>query len=499
MTSNFIAIDLGAESGRLVRGTIENEHISLEELHRFNTQGTEVRGHLYWNVLRFYEEILAGFRAGAAEIKAGTLKGIGVDTWGVDFAILDRDGNLSGLPYHYRDREMNEAFASLFDVFTKEEIYEITGIQFLSLNTIVKLHALVRGGHPCIQGPGKTLLMMPDYFNYLLTGEMASEYTEASTSQLLNARTRSWHVPFIEELGLDPAMFQPTAQPCNALGSLLPSIAGPVDALKDVPVHLIGSHDTASAVAGTPLVTARSAYLSSGTWSLLGMELPGPVISNDALAKNFTNEGGVGDTIRFLKNIAGLWLLQQSKAAWEERTGDALDYGTIVNEARKVGISGSIINPDDPRFFNPSNMLDEIRDACLETAQVPPRTIDEFASIIFTSLALRYRQVIGELESLTGTSIDYLHVVGGGSKNTLLCQYTSSATNLPVCAGPDEATSLGNIIAQAISAGMIDDLAAGRRIIANSVIPVEFEPVNPEIWDKINTEKYIPYFIENKR
>ncbi|MEX2680858.1 MAG: rhamnulokinase family protein [Candidatus Sigynarchaeota archaeon] len=499
MASKYVAVDMGAESGRLLLGNIANDKLEVKELHRYKTQGTEVHGRMYWNVLRFYEEIIAGLKENVKQVEGSSIDGIGIDTWGVDFVILDRHDNLVGLPYHYRDPVMNAALDDLLRIIPREQIYEKTGIQFMSLNTIVKLHALAKDGHPCtIPGVGKSFLMMPDYFNFLLSGEKAIEYTDASTTQLLDATTRDWIVPFLEKIHVDAAMFSKPVQPGRVLGHVTPALLEKIG-LKSATVHLTASHDTAAAVAGTPITSRNAAYLSSGTWSLLGVELDRPVLTRKALEMNFTNEGGVNGTIRLLKNIAGMWLLQQSKARWEMETGSRLDYEYIMDEAKKCEYFDSIVFPDDhSRFLNPHNMLDAIRNACKDTGQKPPRKFGEFAALVFASLALRYRQVLGMLQDLTGTRIDTLHIVGGGSKNKLMCQYVADATGVPVLAGPDEATSIGNIIVQAISNGEIRDIKAGRKLVAASFPPRRFEPASQERWNRLFDEKYVPMFIEKK-
>jgi len=494
MSAKYIAVDMGAESGRLVLGNIGDGRLEIKELHRFKTQGTEIHGHLYWDVLRFYDEIIGGIKSNANAFKGEPIDGIGVDTWGVDFVILDEHDNLLGMPYHYRDAEMNAALPSLLDTIPRDEIYEKTGIQFMSLNTIVKLHALVKGNHACMID-GKSFLMMPDYFNFLLTGEKKIEYTDASTTQLLDAKSKDWYLPFFETLGINPEMFTSPVMPGAVLGDVTPALRDRMGVEKAT-VHLTTSHDTASAVVGCPLTSKNSAYLSSGTWSLLGMELDSPILTKQALEMNFTNEGGYGGTIRLLKNIAGMWLLQQSKTKWEQDNSVQLDYEWIMKEAKKNEASGSLVNPDQERFLNPPNMLEAIRDACKETGQVPPKSFGQFAATIFSSLALRYRHVIAMLSELSGTTIDYFHVVGGGSKNRLLCQYTADATGIPVLAGPDEATSIGNIIVQAISNGEITGVQEGRGIVATSFPPLLYEPQDPDRWTRLYDEKYVPMFIE---
>ncbi len=493
--SNFIAIDLGAESGRLVLGTIDgNETLSIKEISRFPTQGTPVHGRLYWNVLRFYEEILKGFEACSRHVQRGNheLKGIGVDTWGVDFVMLDAHDNLVGIPYHYRDAGMLAAYDTFFDVFPRDEVYRVTGIQFMALNTLVQLHALRSGNHPCMS-VARSFLMMPDYFNFLLTGYKVLEYTDSSTTQVLDARTKTWHVPFIDRLGLDQGLFPSPVLPGRPLAPVAADLASKFDMLRDVDVHLVGSHDTASAVIGTPLRTNHTAYISSGTWSLLGVESDEPVLSKDALDRNFTNEGGVGGKIRVLKNIMGLWLIQQAKKSWEVRTGCPVSYDAIVKQARDAGLPKSLVFPDDPRFLNPPDMLEAIRASCIETGQEPPSTLGEFAATIFASLACRYKEVTLDLEHVLGTRVDGLHVVGGGSRNELLCQYTADATGLPVESGPDEATAIGNVIVQAISSGLVSSISKGREMVQSSFPVARHEPrAATAEWQSLYDHVYVP-------
>ncbi|MHA1368535.1 MAG: rhamnulokinase [Promethearchaeota archaeon] len=496
--SNYISIDIGAESGRIILGNLsESGILTLKELYRFKTQGTPIHDRLYWNVIRFYEEILKGFNKNRNALKGKEINGIGIDTWGVDFVILDDKFNLLGVPYHYRDKVMTAAFDSLFEIIPREEIYNKTGIQFMPLNSIVQLHALARDDYPCIK-LGKYFLMMPDYFNFLLTGQLACEYTDASTTQLLDAVTKQWHEPFLKSIGVPTRLFLEPKMPGVKLGNVAPSIVQNITVLKNIPVHLVGSHDTASAVVGCPLKTQDSAYLSSGTWSLLGMELDKPILNKYAMERNFTNEGGVDGKIRFLKNIMGLWLLQQTKKSWEKKTGENLDYPQIMKLASKSSRVNSIIFPDDRKFLNPVDMIDEIVAACKETNQDIPKTIGEFAEVIFKSLALQYRKVIEDLQQVTKKKIDNIHVVGGGSKNSLLCQYTADATGKTVFAGPSEATAIGNTIVQAISTGEIKDIKAGREIINDSFSPRKYEPNNTKIWTELYEHKFIPLFLEKK-
>ncbi|MHA1996495.1 MAG: rhamnulokinase [Promethearchaeota archaeon] len=488
---SYLAIDIGAESGRFVGGQLVDEKLSLEELYRFRTQGTEILGRLYWNLMRFYDEIIEGLRLNAGRMGDEKLDGIGIDTWGVDFVLLDEQDQLISSPFHYRDKVMasyEKPFTADFDPL---ELYSITGMQQLPFNSAVQLYALQREEH-CSLKHGKTFLMIPDYFNFLLTGNKMVEYTDASTTQLLDARTKKWHGPLLEQLNLPLGLFPTPAMPGQPLGTVHESVLASAPVLKDVAVHLIGSHDTASAVIGCPLKNDHSAYLSSGTWSLLGMELKEPVLTRDAMESHFTNEGGFGGMIRFLRNIMGLWLLQRCKSTWEMQRNVSITYDTIIHDAKENAGLDVLVDPDDPRFLNPSDMLEEIRLYCRETGQPVPKKIGEFSEIIFKSLALKYRQVIESMEKVTGKAVEQLHVVGGGSKNAHLCQYTAEAINRPVIAGPDEASATGNIIIQAISTGEVKDVKEGRDIIINSFTPTTYTPSSPGRWDDIYQSTYLP-------
>lgn len=489
----YVAIDMGAESGRLILGELSGDSITVRELHRFKTRGTRVQGRLYWNVLRFYEEIVEGLHRARGQLPPGSVNGVGVDTWGVDFVLLDAQDNLTGLPYHYRDPVMLDAYPTFQAACSPEKIYAATGIQFLPFNTIVQLHALRRLSRGAIDR-ARSFLMLPDYFNFLLCGEKALEYTDASTTQLLDARTGRWHGPLLDWLGIDPALFPDPRQPGAVLGTIGPAAGEHGEVLDGVPVHLVGSHDTASAIVGCPLSSKRSAYISSGTWSLAGVELDAPVLTQDAMRANFTNEGGVGGKIDFLKNVMGLWLLQESRSSWARASGIAPGYDEIVALAGRA-MAGSfppLVFPDDPRFLNPPDMVTEIRAACKATGQPVPASVGEVAATIFASLAMRYRQVMASVEPLAGFTIDAIHVVGGGSRNALLCQCTADAVNVPVIAGPDEATSIGNVIAQAVSSGELASVEDGRKCISRSFEPVRYVPRVPETWRQQYEDVFLP-------
>ncbi|MBD3187235.1 rhamnulokinase [Candidatus Bathyarchaeota archaeon] len=486
----YLAVDLGAESGRLLLGNLQDEQLQVRELYRFKTQGTDIHGRSYWNVLRFYDEIINGLQENAGEISEDPIDGIGIDTWGVDFTILDANNQLIGTPYHYRDKQMNSYLEGFLEVFSRDELYDITGMQQLPFNSIVQLYGLVQEEH-CSIKEGATFLMIPDFFNFLLTGIKKVEYTDASTTQALDARTKDWHWHYFKKIGVNEDMFSTPVQPGHVLGKVDEHLERVIPSIKGTQVHLIASHDTASAVVGCPLESRRAAYLSSGTWSLLGSELKEPILTMEAMKDNFTNEGGIEGTIRFLKNIMGLWLLQQVKKSWEVKANETLTYEEIIHQARLHENFTSLILPDDPRFMNPPSMVEAIQQACRETGQPIPYKLGEFAETIFKSLALRYREVFLSLEQLSKSRIECLHVVGGGSKNEYLCQYTADALNIKVSAGPIEATSLGNIIVQAISAGEIVDVEHGREIIRNSFTPRIHIPMEPETWDDLYTTNYL--------
>ena len=476
---NYLAFDLGAESGRAILGQMEKGRLTLRELHRFQNRMVPVHGHLYWDILHLFAEIQYALQLAGREKIA--LAGIGVDTWGVDFGLLDRDGNLLANPVAYRDHRTDGMMEKVFAQMPREEIYRLTGIQLMQINTLFQLYALVEAQSPLLQ-IAQRLLFVPDLINFMLTGRQVTEFTFATTSQLFNPNTRNWAEPIFTQLGLPRHLMAEIIEPGAVIGPLrreLRQAAG----LNEVPVIAVGCHDTASAVAAVPAVVENWAYLSSGTWSLMGVEATAPVINAAAAEMNFTNEGGVAGTMRLLKNSMGLWLLQECRRQWQ-REGRQHEYAQLMREAEMAAPFRSLVNPDAAAFLNPESMPQAIVDFCRRTQQPVPQSEGEFARCVYESLALQYRRVGAMLETLQNKKIEVLHIVGGGSQNTLLNQFTADAIGKPVFAGPAEATALGNIAVQALATGEFENLAAARQAIKNSFAIQEFQPRATAPWDE---------------
>jgi rhamnulokinase len=444
-STTVLAIDLGAESGRVMAVSFDGAALHMRELHRFPNVPVMVRGTLHWDILRLWGDIQIGLAKGTALQPAS----IGVDTWAVDFGLLDSDGRLIGNPVHYRDARTNGVMARVCDQLGRARIFEHTGIQFLPFNTIYQLAATPRAQ----LNQAHTLLTVPDLLNYWLTGARVCEFSNATTTQLLDPRTRNWSDNLIDALDLPRHIFPAVVEPGTKLGEF-----------DGVPVIAPACHDTGSAVAGTPLKSAHSAYISSGTWSLVGIETTAPLMTAEALAANLTNEGGAYGTTRLLKNVMGLWIVQQCRATWE-RDGHTYSYADLMHLA-ELSQCDTLIDVDDARFLAPGDHPQRIREWCTEHAQPAPETHADIMRCIYLSLAHAYAGVLHTLQTLTGQPIDALHIVGGGSQNTLLCQMTEHATGLPVIAGPVETTVLGNALVQLIALGEIRDLAEGRALIA---------------------------------
>lgn len=475
----FFAVDLGATSGRTIAGFITDGKVKLEELTRFPNNLIETGGHFYWDIYALYFEIIKGLKLVAR--RGLKIESIGIDTWGVDFVCIGDDGALLRNPIAYRDPytfgAMDEYFAN---AVSKEEVYRATGIQFMNFNSLFQLYAMKRDGNSALKNASK-ILFVPDALSWMLTGKAVCEYTIASTSQLLNPVTKDLDEKLLGSLGLERGMFGEMVMPGHEIGVLTEEVQK-MTGLGAVPVIAVAGHDTASAVAAVPAKDEHFAYLSSGTWSLMGIETKEPIINELSYKRNFTNEGGVEGTTRFLKNICGMWLLERCRKEWGD---DApADYGTLLSEAMKVEAFRSIINPDDEMFANPSNMQQAIKDYCAKTGQHVPEGYAEICRCIFESLALRYRQVAGYLKEMASFPIDTLHIIGGGSLNDYLNQFTANATGLTVLAGPQECTALGNIMLQAKAAGEVGDIFDMRRIIADSIMMKRFDPKDKDEWDK---------------
>ena len=474
---DFFAIDLGATSGRTVLGSIQDGKLSQRELTRFPNNIVQTGGHFYWDIFALYNEIIRGLKLVAD--KGIAIQSIGIDTWGVDFVCIGRDGGILRNPYSYRDPQTEGCVEKLkrlkveklkaipfftFSPFHLFNIYEKTGIQFMDFNSIFQLFAMRKRGDSALEAADK-VLFVPDALMYMLTGEAVCEYTILSTSQLLNPRTREIDEELLDFVGMKRSQFGRYVNPCDVVGTLTPEVQR-LTGLGPVPVVAVAGHDTASAVAAVPAKDEHFAYLSCGTWSLLGIETEEPIISEKSYEYNFTNEGGIEGTTRFLKNICGMWLLERCRKEWTDAPAD-------VNEINKAAMTApafrSIINPDDPRFANPSSMVEAIKSYCSETGQPLPETYQQQARCIFESLALRYREVLGYLKELAPFPIERLHVIGGGTHNQYLMQMTADSIGLPVVTGPAEGTAIGNIMLQAKAAGLVGDRFEMRKVIAQSI------------------------------
>jgi rhamnulokinase len=479
--SKFLAFDFGAESGRAIVGILDGKKISFEEVHRFPNRQTKILGHLHWDVLALFEDIKKGMSL-AVQKGHGDISSIGIDTWGVDFGFVGKDNEMLGFPFCYRDSRTNGMMEKVFEKIPKEEVYALTGIQFMQLNSLYQFYS-AKLANPELFPVVDKFLFMPDLFNFLLTGEKKCEYTIASTSQMMNARTKSFDPKIYSALGLPLNIMAPIVMPGSIVGKLLPEVAAETG-LKEVDVVAVGCHDTASAIAAVPAQGKDWAYLSSGTWSLVGIESGEPVISNTTFENNFTNEGGIYGTIRFLRNVMGLWLLQETRKSWQ-RQGEDFKYDELVKLAEEAKEFKCIVDPDDDIFLNPPDMPAAIVEYCRKKGLTPPQTKGEFVRCIFESLALRYKAVIEKINTMTGKKISKLHIVGGGSQNEMLNQFTADACGIPVVAGPVEATALGNILVQAIAKERIGSIDKAREIVANSFPVKTYQPKNSEKWNEV--------------
>jgi len=467
----FFAFDLGATSGRSMIATLQDGKVSIKELTRFSNKIIRIHDKYYWDIFALYEALKEGLATAASQNIR--LDAIGIDTWGVDFVYLGEDGSLLSQPRSYRDPYTNGVPEAYFELIPKKTVYERTGIQIMNFNSLYQLYAAKCENYSPLKA-AKDILFMPDALSYLLTGEKICEYTIASTSQLLNLETKKMEREFIELLGINSSILQPLVMPGTIIGPLLESIAKECD-LPPVPVIAVAGHDTASAVVAVPAENENFAYLSSGTWSLMGIEVQEPIITDETCQLNFTNEGGVGGTIRFLKNITGMWLLEQCRKEWESK-GMSYTYPEIVQLSDSVKGFQSVIDPDHPLFANPESMTCAIAEYCAQNNQKVPGNPAEFIHCIFESLALKYKNVLCSLQKVAPFRIEKLHVIGGGSQNRLLNQMTADAIGLPVVAGPSEATALGNVMMQAKGLGVVQSLREIREIIRNSVSPEVFIP-----------------------
>lgn len=469
--NHFLAFDLGASSGRAMLGSLENGKLQLTEIHRFKNQMTRIHGSYYWNIYKLFDELKAGLKKCISEFNVQPTS-IGVDTWGVDYSLVSESGQLIGLPFAYRDHRTDNAIEDFFKVLPKKETYQLSGIQFMQFNTLFQLFASKQEKHSRLN-IAESLLFTPDTLNYLFTGVKKNEYTIASTSQLLKPGKAEWETKLFNAAGVDQSLVEEIVQPGEEVGKILPEIQEDTGS-KEIPCIAVASHDTASAIASVPANGGNWAYLSSGTWSLLGIESDEPLVSEKILEMNFTNEGGVEGTTRFLKNIMGMWLIQECKRIWDEE--EELEWPEIVALCKTAEPFKYLINPDDGVFLNPGNMPKAIQEYCKNTNQEVPETKGEIARCIYDSLALKYKFTIKQIESVTGKTIEKLHVIGGGANNVMGNQLIADAIGIPVFAGPSEATATGNIMLQAKAAGAVKDLAEIRQVIKNSFEIIEYTP-----------------------
>ena len=475
---SFLAFDLGATSGRSILGTLDNGRLQMRELTRFPNQMLQIGDHFHWNIYSLFEH----FKAALAEVKKECVEisSIGIDTWGVDFALIAKDGTILGAPYAYRDPHTIGMPEKYFEIVSREKVYGLTGIQVMNFNSLYQLFALKQNGSSLLEAASE-MLFMPDALAYLLTGNKVVEYTIASTSQILNPKTKQFETQLLEAAGVSPSILGEIVRPGHQIGTLTDALAEESE-LGKVPVVAVAGHDTASAVAAVPAENENFAYLSSGTWSLMGIEVKEAIINDETYALNFTNEGGIEGTTRFLKNITGMWLLEQCLKEWKKE-GITYAYEKLVHMAESAPAFQSLIDSDHASFANPVSMTKAIADYCIASGQTAPSTHAEFVRCIFESLSLKYKYVLGKFINLAPFTIEKLHVIGGGSKNPLLNQWTANAIGMPVLAGPSEATAIGNIMIQAKAAGCVDSLSEMRRIIRGSIQIEEFLPENKSEWE----------------
>ena len=478
-TINFLAIDLGASGGRVLLGRWDGEHISIEEVHRFANQPVIIHSHQHWDVLRLWHEIKTGITCYARKYNR-SLKGIGVDTWGVDFALLDKNGNLLGNPYHYRDSRTDGMMELAFAKMQRRNIFVHTGNQFIQFNTLFQLFSMTRNSDPQLEA-ADTLLWMPDLFHYWLTGHQATEFTIATTSQMYDIRQRCWAMDMLANLQIPSSLLPITVDPGTILGQLPRALVEETDLSHSPQVVTPASHDTSSAVAAIPGLDDKSVYISSGTWSLMGVELFEPVVNGQVLALNYTNEGGVGNAVNLLKILTGLWLLQECRRQWKCK-GKDYSWDRLIALGVKAGPFQCLVDPDATEFLNPTDMSEAIREYCRKTGQPDPTTEGAIVRCCLESLALNYRKTLEDLEKLTGKHLQTIRIVGGGSQNEILSQFTADASQCNVITGPVKATALGNIVVQAIATGYVNDIKSGREIVAASCNLKEYFPGPEEEW-----------------
>ena len=479
-SGQYIAFDLGAESGRAMLGTLADDHLELQEVHRFANNPVRVISGLHWDVLRLWEELKEGLTRAKA-LGSGGLAGIGLDTWGVDFCLLDRQGALLGLPYHYRDRRTEGIIEELRCQISEWDLYAQTGLPFSAVNTLCQLAAMRKAGSPALD-VAQDLLMVSGLFTFWLSGERAIEATIAGTTQFYDPTAHSWAYPLLESLHLPSRLLRPVTPTATVLGSLLPTVAEEVG-LGQVPIIATACHDSAAAASIVPTQEEQATFISSGTWSVLGTELYEPLLTPEAMARHFFNEVGACGRIILVQNSTGLWPLQECRREWLHQ-GHDWSYADLTQMAAQARPFAAIVNPDDPGFFRPGDMAARIADYCQRTGQEIPATPGSLVRSLLESLALRYRQGIVDLERMTGRPTKTIHILGGGSRNALLCQFTADATGRPVLAGPSEATATATVLLQALARGQLFSLAEVREVAARSSALLHYDPQPSAAWDE---------------
>ncbi len=474
---NYLAFDLGASSGRAMLGTISEGKLKLTEIHRFENRMVEIDNHHYWNIFSIFDELKTGLKKCIRDFGVQP-DSIAVDTWGVDFAFVDKDGMIASLPFAYRDRRTDNAMEDFYKIIPREELYLMTGIQLMQFNSLFQLFVNHNSGSSQYQ-VGKDLLFMPDALSYLFCGVKKNEFSIASTSQLLKPGTLKYEERLFTAMGVDSSIMQEIVLPGTLLGMIKPEVQKETGS-REIPVIAVASHDTASAIVSVPASGKNWAYISSGTWSLMGIESDKPLISKEILDLNFTNEGGAEGTTRFLKNIMGMWLLQECRRIWSHEVN--YSWSEMVDLSLLTQPFKCLIDPDDSTFLNPADMPAAITQYCLKTGQTPPANHGEIIRCIFESLAMKYRLTLDSIRSVISWPIEKIHIIGGGANNELLCQYSANAIGLPVIAGPTEATAIGNILIQAKTMKAVVSLEEIRRMVEESFETKTFEPQEPAIW-----------------
>ena len=473
--TRHLAIDLGAESGRTIVGSLDGNKLTLNETHRFPNRPVRLNDGLHWDILRLWSDIKEGIG------KSKAIESVGLDTWAIDFALLDKKNSLLSNPFHYRDVRTDGMLDEAFKRLSRAEIFSNTGIQFMQINTLYQLMAMSLQKSPLL-GIAKTFVTIPDLFNFWLSGELANEFTNATTTQCFDPRTRTWSTKILDAFGIPAYLFQPTTDSGTQIGTLLPSLTEEMN-VSAIPVILPACHDTGSAVVAVPAMNENFVWLSSGTWSIMGAEVREPCLTEKALEYNFTNEGGVFGTWRLSKNIMGLWLAQECRREWS-RQGEEISFDALTQAAAESEAFLSVIDPDDGLFLPPGDMPSRIQKFCADTGQRIPQTKGQIIRVVLESIALKYRFVLERLEELSGKRLDPFHIIGGGTQNRLLNQFTANATKRTVIAGPVEATAIGNILMQAIGMKHLYSLAEAREVVRRSFESEIYEPMQPNEWDE---------------